>query len=260
MAAPNANADELAAFQALSEREKAAKGFAWHGDGDDELTEDRMRAKGLFQAYNQYPWPKYFPGFTFADQFGPEPRQQLLADLFRIPLEKAKALAIEPPFFCDYGYNIEFGNVFYCNVNCCFLDGAKIKFGDRCVLGPAVQIYTTTHSVEPAERRAWRDRSYPVVFGSDIWVGGGAVILPGTVIGNGCTIAAGAVVKGTFPPNSVIGGVPARVLKTLDAAPAIDAPGGIMANEDPRLWKLLPGMEGRTMEDLGEMEKAARGE
>ncbi|GAA5877987.1 hypothetical protein JCM8547_000933 [Rhodosporidiobolus lusitaniae] len=241
--------DELAAFEALSERQKAAHGFAWHGDLDDALTEDRMRAKGLFQAYNSYPWPKYFPGFQFSDQFGPEPRQQLLADLFRIPLAKAKGIAVEPPFYCDYGYNIEIGDVFYCNMNCVMLDGAKIKFGDRCVLGPGVQVYTTTHSVDVTERRGWYDRAYPVTFGSDIWVGGGAIILPGSVIGDGCTIAAGAVVKGTFPSNSVIGGVPARVLKTLDTPPAIDQPGGVLGKKDPKLWKLLPGMEGRTTVD-----------
>ncbi|GAA5941799.1 hypothetical protein JCM10213_008129 [Rhodosporidiobolus nylandii] len=238
--------DELAAWQALSEREKAAKGFAWHGDLDDELTEARMRAKGLFQAYNQYPWPKYSRPFTFADQFGPPERQQILADLFGISLEKAKGLAIEPPFYCDYGTNI----FFYCNANCVMLDGAKITFGDRCILGPGVQIFTTTHSTDVTERRGWYDRAYPVTFGSDIWVGGAAQILPGSVIGDGCTIAAGAVVKGTFPPNSVIGGVPARVLKTLSAPPPMGQPGSVADKDDEKLRQVLPGMEGRDAASL----------
>ncbi|BGP41090.1 E1 ubiquitin-activating protein [Rhodotorula kratochvilovae] len=190
----------------------------------------------------------YFPGYTFLDQFGPESRQQHLADLFRIPLERAKQLAIEPPLAVDYGYNIEFKGEFYCNVNCVFLDGAKITFGSRVVLAPGVHIYTGTHSIDVEERRGWYDRAYPVTVGDDVWIGGGAKILGGTVIGDGCTVAAGAVVKGTFPPNSVIAGVPARVIKTLPApAPLNKETGeGIIKPDDERLRRPLNGMEGRT--------------
>ncbi|GAA6029106.1 hypothetical protein JCM8097_001600 [Rhodosporidiobolus ruineniae] len=231
------NADDLAAWQALSEREKAAKGFAWHGDLDDELTEARVRAKSLFQRYNAYPWPKYTgPGFSFSDQFGPDERKQLLADLFGISMEKMGHTFVEPPFFCDYGTNIEFGDAFYCNVNCCFLDGAKITFGDRCAVGPGVQIFAGTHSSD---------------IGDDVWIGGGVQILPGAVIGNGCTVAAGSVVRGSFPDNVVIGGVPARILKQLDAPPPMGQPGSVVDKTDPKLRTPLPGMAGRDAESVG---------
>jgi len=124
------------AYEALSQRERALRGLAFHGDLDDKLTEDRVKARELCYAYNHHPWQPYFPGYTFADQFGPESRQQHLADLFRLPLERVKQLAIEPPLALDYGYNITFKGEFYANTGCVFLDGAAITFGDRVVLAP----------------------------------------------------------------------------------------------------------------------------
>jgi len=111
-----------------------------------------------------------------------------------------------------------------------------------------VHIYCGTHSVDVEERRACYDRAYPVTIGDDVWVGGGAKILGGTVIGDGCTVAAGAVVKGTFPPNSVIAGVPARVIRTLDAPAPLnrETGAGIIRPDDERLRRPLRGMGAKT--------------
>ncbi|GAA5901823.1 hypothetical protein JCM6882_008682 [Rhodosporidiobolus microsporus] len=257
----NDAADAALADAALTEREKAARGFAFHGDMDDELTADRVKARELTYAYNHHPWQPYFPGYTFVSQFGPDSRHQLLADLFRVPLEKAKGLFFEPPFAVDYGYNIKFKGGFYANVNCVFLDGAEIHIGDRTAFAPGVHVYTGTHSTSVIERRGWYDRALPVTIGDDCWIGGHATILPGTIIGDGCTVAAGAVCKGTYPPNSIIGGVPARVLRTLDAPPAMDQPGGVIDPKDPSLTQPLPGMAGRDAwsrrEELAGLRKVA---
>ncbi|GAA5821071.1 hypothetical protein JCM11251_001948 [Rhodosporidiobolus azoricus] len=258
------DADEIVARQALSEREKAQRGFAFHGDMDDELTADRVKARELTYAYNHHPWNPYTgPGYTFVDQFGPDSRQQILADLFRVSLDKAKGLFIEPPLAVDYGYNIKFKGGFYANVNCVFLDGAEIYIGDRTAFAPGVHVYTGTHSTSVTERRGWYDRALPVSIGDDCWIGGHATILPGTIIGDGCTVAAGAVCKGTYPPNSVIGGVPARVLKTLETARPMDQPGGIIDPKDPSLVQPLPKSEGRDAfsraKELEEMRRVAEG-
>ncbi|GAA5913293.1 hypothetical protein JCM8208_005199 [Rhodotorula glutinis] len=249
---------DLEAYEALSQRERALRGLAFHGDLDDQLTEDRVKARELCFAYNHHPWQPYFPGYTFADQFGPESRQQHLADLFHLPLERVKQLALEPPIAFDYGYNTTFKGEFYANTGCVFLDGAAITFGERVVLAPGVHIYCGTHSVDVEERRAAYDRAYPVTVGDDVWIGGGAKILGGTVIGDGCTVAAGAVVKGTFPPNSIIAGVPARVIRTLDPpAPFNRKTGeGVAKPDDERLRRPLRGMEGRTAVPLEGAEKA----
>mmetsp|Transcript_16626 Transcript_16626/g.46950 ORF Transcript_16626/g.46950 Transcript_16626/m.46950 type:complete len:251 (+) Transcript_16626:43-795(+) len=122
---------------------------------------------------------------------------------------------IEPPFYCDYGYNIEFGKNFFCNFNCILLDCNKIKFGDNCFLGPFVQVYTAGHPLDPKIRSppVYLEYAKKVIVGNDVWIGGNAVILPGVTIGDGVTIAAGAVVTRDVPAGSLVGGVPARIIK-----------------------------------------------
>jgi len=115
---------------------------------------------------------------------------------------------IEPPFYCDYGYNIVVGKNFYCNFNCVLLDCNKIQFGDNCFLAPNVQIYTAGHPLDPKIRSppVNLEYAYKVIVGNDVWIGGNAVILPGVTIGDGATIAAGAVVTKDVPPGALVGG------------------------------------------------------
>ncbi|KAM0748332.1 trimeric LpxA-like protein [Meredithblackwellia eburnea MCA 4105] len=208
-----ASADEQAAFEALSEREKMVKGLAYLAMKDNDLTLDRLKARTLCQQYNTHPFIDPKDMKTIGDFYGPDSRLQNLVELFKIPLEKVKTLGIEPPFHCDYGYNIEFKGGFYANFGLCALDCAKITFGKDVLLGPGVHIYTATHSVHLDERVAGYERAYPVEIGDDVWVGGGVKILGPSKIGANCTIASGAVVKGDFPANCIIGGIPARILK-----------------------------------------------
>jgi maltose O-acetyltransferase len=126
----------------------------------------------------------------------------------------SKQLYIEPPFHCDYGYNIYAGKNVFFNVNCVVLDTMKVEIGDNVFFGPAVQIYTATHPTN-AKERLQTQFSKPIKIGNDCWIGGNTVILPGITIGNGCTIGAGSVVTKDIPENSLAVGNPAKVVKKL---------------------------------------------
>ena len=126
-----------------------------------------------------------------------------------------KRLYIEPPFHCDYGYNIHSGEYVYFNVNCVVLDTMKITIGNNVFFGPGVHIYTATHPLDALERRTI-EFSKPVVIGNDCWIGGNSVICPGVTIGNGCVIGAGSVVTKNIPDNSLAVGNPAKVIRELN--------------------------------------------
>jgi maltose O-acetyltransferase len=126
-----------------------------------------------------------------------------------------KRLYIEPPFHCDYGYNIYSGENVYFNVNCVVLDTMKITIGNYVFFGPGVHIYTATHPLDAVERRTI-EFSKPVVIGNDCWIGGNSVICPGVTIGNCCVIGAGSVVTKNIPDNSLAVGNPAKVIRELN--------------------------------------------
>jgi maltose O-acetyltransferase len=114
---------------------------------------------------------------------------------------------MQPPFFCDYGTNIELGERVFFNFNCVVLDVCPVRIGSFTLFGPAVQIYTPMHPMNAALRRE-REFGKPVEIGSDVWVGGGAIILPGVQIGSGAVIGAGSVVTRDIPAGSVRGRQP----------------------------------------------------
>lgn len=118
-----------------------------------------------------------------------------------------------PPFFCDYGDGILIGENTFINFNCIFLDGAIITIGKHVRIGPHVQIYTAEHPMDYVERRMNKETASPVTVGDDCWIGGGAIILPGVTIGNRCVIGAGSVVTKDVPPDSVVVGNPAHVIR-----------------------------------------------
>ena len=124
------------------------------------------------------------------------------------------SLYIEPPFLCDYGYNITCGENVYFNVNCVVLDVMEVKLGSNVFCAPGVQIYTATHPLD-AELRRSQENAEPVTIGDDCWIGGGAIICPGVTIGNRCVIGAGAVVTKDIPDDSLAVGNPARVIRKL---------------------------------------------
>jgi len=123
---------------------------------------------------------------------------------------------IQPRFHCDYGYNIRLGRNCFINYNCVFLDCAPIEIGDDLQMGPAVQLYTATHPFDRAKRVAGWESATPIRIGSGVWIGGGAIVLPGVTIGDGCVVGAASVVTRDLPPRSLAFGNPARIVRSLD--------------------------------------------
>jgi maltose O-acetyltransferase len=117
---------------------------------------------------------------------------------------------MQPPFFCDYGTNILLGERVFFNCNCVVLDVYVVKVGDLTLFGPAVQLYTATHPMN-ADLRRKQKYARPIEIGSDVWVGGGAVICPGVKVGSKSVIGAGSVVTRDIPGSVFAAGNPCRV-------------------------------------------------
>src|SRR5690606_17260780 len=110
---------------------------------------------------------------------------------------------IEPDFYCDYGSNIYLGENFYANHHCIMLDAAEIRIGNRVLLAPNVQLYTTTHPLDAAERASGIELTAPITIGDDCWLGGGAIVMPGVSVGARSVIGAGSVITRSIPPGVV---------------------------------------------------------
>lgn len=124
--------------------------------------------------------------------------------------------SIGPNFNCDYGLHITVGKNFLTNYNVTILDIAPVKIGDYVMIGPNTLITTVGHPLSPLGRRKHLGKAEPVLIGDDVWIGGNVTVLPGVTIGSNVVVAAGAVVTKDVPDNCVVGGVPARVIKTLE--------------------------------------------
>lgn len=122
---------------------------------------------------------------------------------------------LNPPFYCDYGYNIEVGKNCFINYNCTMLDNAKIVLGDNCLLAPNVSIYTAGHSLYPDSRNLGYEYGIEVTVGDNVWIGGNTVICPGVHIGSNCVIGAGSVVTRDIPDWSFAAGNPCRVIRKI---------------------------------------------
>ena len=120
-----------------------------------------------------------------------------------------------PVFNCDNGQNIHVGDNFLANYNVTILDIREVRIGDNVMIGPNTLITTVGHPLNPMGRRKHLGKATPVTIGNDVWIGGNVTILPGVNIGNNVVIAAGAVVTKDVPDNSLIGGIPAKVIKEL---------------------------------------------
>jgi maltose O-acetyltransferase len=138
-------------------------------------------------------------------------RRQILTKLFA---RGGDTVWLEPPFHCDYGSNIFLGDRVYFNFNCVVLDVCQVTIGDRSLIGPAVQIYTATHPMN-AELRRTREFGKSITIGSDVWIGGGAIICPGVTIGSKSVIGAGSVVTNSIPGDVFAAGNPCRVIRAI---------------------------------------------
>ncbi len=181
-----------------SEKEKMLAGEIYFAN-DKELIAERTKAKKILHKLN------------VTEYIMNGKSRNILREL--LP-NTHKRLYVEPPFHCDYGYNIHSGENVYFNVNCVVLDTMKVSIGNNVFFGPGVHIYTATHPLDTIARRTV-EFSKPVTIGNDCWIGGNTVICPGVIIGNGCTIGAGAVVTKNIPDHSLAVGNPAKVIRKL---------------------------------------------
>jgi maltose O-acetyltransferase len=182
----------------MSERQKMLAGDLYD-PLDAELVSARERARDLCQALN---------ATREAEQ---EARRRILSDLFG---RGGETVWMQPPFYCDYGSNIELGERVFFNFNCVVLDVCPVRIGDYTLFGPAVQIYTPMHPFNAALRRQ-REFGKPVEIGSDVWVGGATLILPGVRIGSRAVIGAGSVVTRDIPDDVFAAGNPCRVIREI---------------------------------------------
>ncbi|HZY62273.1 MAG TPA: sugar O-acetyltransferase [Edaphobacter sp.] len=180
-----------------TEKEKMLAGELYLAE-DPLLTAERDRAATLLQQYNSTPYQ-------------PASHTQLLKQLLASCEQNS---VIRPPFFCDYGYNISIGHGVFLNFNCVLLDVNHIEIGDRTQIGPAVQIYAADHPRDPEARRANLENGRPVRIGANVWIGGGAIILPGVIIGDDAIIGAGSIVTRDVPSGATVAGNPARPLRS----------------------------------------------
>lgn len=192
----------------MTEREKMLAGLLYDC-GDMELITQWHKAKNLVRNYNNL------------DSEDLESRDKILDDLLG---GRGRNLWITAPFYVDYGNNIYFGNNCEVNMNCTFLDDNRIIIGDNALIAPNVQIYTAFHPANAVDRfgtvregeegfEFCKTMTAPVTIGNNVWIGGGAIILPGVKIGDNVVIGAGSVVTKSIPDNTVAFGSPCRVIR-----------------------------------------------
>lgn len=181
-----------------TEYQKMVAGSLYH-PLDPELSAARTRARDLCQALNA------------TNEASQDERRRILEALFA---KGGDSVIMQPPFFCDYGSNIELGERVFFNFNCVVLDVCPVRIGSHTLFGPAVQIYTPLHPLDAQERRL-AEFGKAVEIGSDVWVGGGAIILPGVKIGSRTVIGAGSVVTRDVPDDVFAAGNPCRVVRGL---------------------------------------------
>lgn len=140
---------------------------------------------------------------------------QLIRDVFSklINQKVDDTFFLIPPFYSDFGENIRIGKNVFVNHACTFMDRGGITLEDNVLIGPKVNLITTNHPLNPAERRA--TQSHPIVIKKNAWIGAGATILAGVTVGENAVVAAGAVVSKDVPDNAVVGGIPAKVIKSI---------------------------------------------
>ncbi|MET3688006.1 maltose O-acetyltransferase [Priestia megaterium] len=183
-----------------TEREKMLNGEMYN-PADAQLRRDREHARRQVRIYNE----------TLESE--DTKRTELLKDLFGSTGEN---VYVEPNIRVDYGYNIFVGENFFANFDCVILDICKVSFGDNCLLGPGVHIYTATNPIDPNERNSGKEYAKPIIFEDNVWTGGSSVINSGVTIGDNVVIASGSVVTKDVPNNVVVGGNPAKIIKKLE--------------------------------------------
>ena len=172
----------------MTEKQKMMRGERYNAE-DAELIRERTHAASVLHAYNA---------------------GGAAADLRRLLGAVGERTTLRAPFYCDYGYNIFLGERIFLNFGCVLLDVCRIEIGDGTQIGPGVQIYAADHPRDAATRARGLENGLPVSIGREVWIGGGAIILPGVTVGDGAVIGAGSVVTRDVAAGTTVMGNPAR--------------------------------------------------
>lgn len=183
----------------MTEKEKMLAGKLYKSFGN-ELTGERQYAKELVFDFNALRPTEIAK------------RNEIIKKLFG---KTGNNFFIEPPFRCDYGYNISLGENFYSNYNCTILDCAKVKIGDNVLFAPNVSLFTAGHPVDHELRNSGVEYAFPITIGNNVWIGGGVIINPGIIIGDNTVIGSGSVVTKDIPSNVIAAGNPCKVIRDI---------------------------------------------
>ena len=186
----------------MTEKEKMLQGMLYNPAHDKTLLAEMAACKVLCQQFNQ-----------MAYQAGDIEAAQAL--LRRLLGSAGEGLRIEPPFWCDYGWNITVGRNFYMNHGGVILDAGGVTFGDNVFIGPQCGFHTSGHPLTAEERNRGLEYAYPIRVGNNVWIGAGVHVMPGVTIGDGAVIAAGSVVTKDIPAGVLAAGVPSRPIRPI---------------------------------------------
>lgn len=198
----------------MTEKEKLKKGLWYDANYDEELLKERERAEDLCLEFNS------------TKPSDKKTKEEVLKKL--LPNKKEDTVILSP-FYTDYGYNCIIGEKTFINHNAYLMDGAEIKIGDNCFIGPNCGMYTAAHPIFFEERNKGLEKALPINIGDNVWIGGDVTILPGASIGNNSVIGAKSLVTKDIPANVVAFGNPCRVIRKISEKDKI-----IM---DGNLWK-----------------------
>lgn len=184
----------------MTEKEKRAQGLLYDANYNPEISQELLACKDICFQYNQI-----LPSHE-------EERRALMKQLLG---KTGEAFCIQPPFWCDLGYNIEIGENFYANHGCIILDGAKVTFGDNVFVAPNCGFHTAGHPLDVEQRNQGLEYAWPITVGDNVWIGANVTVLPGVTIGSGSVIGAGSVVNRDIPSGVIAAGNPCRVVREI---------------------------------------------
>ncbi len=187
----------------MTEKEKRDQGILFNGNYDAQLLAELDACKDKCFLFNQ---------------LMPSQHSQRI-DLLKQIFGKVKSiLAVQSPFWCDFGYNIEVGENFYANHGLTILDGAKVVFGDNIFIGPQCGFYTAAHTIDSKRRNEGLEFAHPIRVGDNVWFGAGVQVMPGVIIGSNVVVGGGSIVTKNIPDNVVAVGNPCKVLRKITEA------------------------------------------
>lgn len=184
----------------MTEKEKAAAGYLYNANYDEEILSDIGRCNVLCHEFNQ---------------IKPSDRSAQREILKKIFGKMGDNVIVNTPFWCDYGYNTTVGDYFFANHNCQILDGGKVTFGHHVFIGPNCCFTTAEHALDAEQRNEGLEVALPIIIGNNVWIGAGTTVLGGVTIGDNTVIGAGSVVTKAIPSNVIAVGVPCRVLRKI---------------------------------------------